>query len=83
MNATPQNNPSANPQPKWRRLRRRLVLFSFSLLVFLAALKLADVVIGRAWRTQERHWLRLVPNAHVTHKSNEFEYVYRTFRTSL
>jgi hypothetical protein len=53
-------------------------LFGFSVCVFLIALKLADWGIGWALKTEKRHWLRLTPNAEVTHKSNEFEYIYKT-----
>ena len=66
------------PQSKRRPLRRRLLLFGFSVCVFLIALKLADWGIGWALKTEQRHWLRLTPNAEVTHKSNEFEYIFRT-----
>ncbi len=78
MTSAPQNGSSANPRPKRPRVRRRLILLTFSVLVFLAALKLADGVMGRVWRTEQRHWLRLTPHAKVTHKTSEFEYVYST-----
>lgn len=78
MDSPPEPQEPKAPAPKRRRFRRRLLMFGFSLAVFLVALKLADWGIGRALKTEQRHWLRLTPNAEVTHKSNEFEYIFTT-----
>src|SRR5207248_613583 len=51
--------------------------------VGLATLKLADILVGVAAKTRERHLMRLVPNAQVRHKSNEFDYEFRTNRLGL
>src|SRR5579872_4267230 len=51
--------------------------------VTLAMLKLADAVVGRVANTRERHMLRLRPGAEVRHKSNEFDYVFRTNKLGL
>jgi hypothetical protein len=51
--------------------------------VGLATLKLADVVVGVAANSRERHLLRLVPHSSLRHKSNEFDYVFRVNRLGL
>jgi lysophospholipase L1-like esterase len=49
----------------------------------MVTLKLADVVVGSVANTRERHLLRLVPGASLRHRSNEFDYVFRTNRLGL
>src|SRR5438105_2966314 len=53
------------------------------MLAVMLALKLADVVAGRVANTAGRHLLRLAPEAEFRHKSNEFDYVFRTNKLGL
>jgi lysophospholipase L1-like esterase len=48
------------------------------IVVTAAALKLGDLALGRAANTFERHLLRLPPHVSVRHRSNEFDYEFRT-----
>ena len=61
----------------------RLVRWLIVAVVAVLALKLADVVAGRIANTAERHLLRLAPEAEFRHKSNEFDYVFRTNKLGL
>ena len=75
-------NAPPNPRMKslLRRLAPRLLIASFAVL---AALKLADLAIGLVAHTHERHLLRLSPLSKLRHRSNEFDYIFRTNRLGL
>ncbi len=72
--------PGSEAPGRFRRYRWRIVLAA---VVGLAALKAADVVVGVAANSRERHLLRLVPESSLRHKSNEFDYVFRVNRLGL
>jgi len=72
--------PSPSPQESATPIRRfvwwkRLVLLA---VVLVLILKPADWLLGVLADTQLRHLLRLEPNVEVTHRSAEFDYVFRT-----
>jgi lysophospholipase L1-like esterase len=69
---------TSTPPPLRGVLRRYVPRLILALVAGLAALKIADVASGRFAGTRERHLLRLAPGASLRHKSNEFDYTFRT-----
>lgn len=68
--------PSTNTARRhWKRLSVRLCV---AVIVGLVALKVGDVVIGRARDTHHRHLFRLAPNSSTRHDNKEFDYVFNT-----
>lgn len=61
-------------------LRRCLPRFLLAIVAGLIALKAADLIVGQVAGSRERHLLRLAPGASLRHKSNEFDYTFRTNR---
>ncbi|MBI3464173.1 MAG: hypothetical protein HY000_14120 [Planctomycetes bacterium] len=59
----------------WRLWSARVVIL---LITGMAAMKLADIGLGYARNTFERHLLRLPANVEVRHRSAEFDYTFRT-----
>ncbi len=64
-------------------LRRYLPRLLLAVLTGFVTLKLADIVVGRVAHTDQRHLLRLAPEAQMRHKSNEFDYVFQTNKRGL
>ncbi|MCC7424549.1 MAG: hypothetical protein IT428_30140 [Planctomycetaceae bacterium] len=60
--------------------RRRVWLVRMALLGVMLALsvKIGDVLLGISLNTRERHELRLAPNTSWRHRSDEFDYEFRT-----
>lgn len=75
---SPVPSPTSAPGRTRSPLRRYASRLLLAAVVTLATLKLADVIAGAAARTGERYLLRLTPNVEVRHKSNEFDYLFRT-----
>lgn len=69
---------SSTPPPLRGVLRRYAPRIILALVAGLVALKIADIAAGHFAGTRERHLLRLAPGASLRHKSNEFDYTFRT-----
>ena len=60
--------------------RRRVWLVRMALLgvMLVLSVKIGDVLLGISLNTRERHELRLAPNTSWRHRSDEFDYEFRT-----
>src|SRR5262245_38915353 len=73
--STPAASNAAPPFFRRHRWGARLVLL---FVVFAGSLKAGDLLVGWLADSQERHLLRLYPNRSIRHRTNEFDYTFRT-----
>src|SRR5262245_29728708 len=70
--------PAPAPASRRRWLASRVARLVLAIAAACVAMKVADIAIGVARHSHERHLLRLIPHANFHHKSREFDYEFRT-----